>query len=137
MLYPSKYVLLTDLDIKNKQVNNLSQSNRIILDEKVDRNCSCQVHLNDNSFSPHKKTYSDGIQKSTSGIMPERIWQDVIMNPAYTLDKSEHKNINNYVENSVNITNSCITENSIKTEPGTVMWNFAEPYLKNSCSCKR
>lgn len=131
MLYPSKYVLVTDLDINNKPNSTVEKKISSGSEKKI---CKCEAHLESSVFSSKSKTYCDGIQKSASGIMPERIWQDIVMNPAYTIDKSEHKNIENNRESSTNIANSNNTENSI--QPG-MLWNFVEPCLKNSCSCKR
>ncbi|CAH1719545.1 unnamed protein product [Chironomus riparius] len=141
MLYPSKYVLITDLDINKQNNNGLACDNKLNL-EKEKKLCKCENHL-DNSSKSSSILYCDGIQKSAAGIMPERIWQDIIMNPAYTNEKSEHIKIENNRENSINIANSKNVENSttnVKTtdsSSGEVLWNFVEPCLKNSCNCKR
>lgn len=151
MLYPSKYVLITDLDINNKKSNSAAGDNKLILAEKEKKVLKCENHLESSVLSASNSlTFSDGIQKSSAGIMPERVWQDIVMNPAYTFDKSEHKmkieNFNeNNRENSINIANSNNNnnnvENSIKTQTesatGDCLWNFVEPCLKNSCGCKR
>lgn len=147
MLYPSKYVLITDLDINKQNNNSLACDNKLSI-EKEKKLCKCENHL-ENSSKTSSILNGDGIQKSAAGIMPERIWQDNIMNPAYTNEKSEHKKIENFNENnrenSINIANnSNNVENSTTTNvrttdssSGEVLWNFVEPCLKNSCNCKR
>lgn len=148
MMYPSKYVLITDIDLEkrkdmctnsensnnfmnlsgNKKCNNNSEKRMIMKMEDFDKD----------SIESNLLNICDGIQKSAAS-MPERVWQDMIMNPAYTGDKSEKNarkkiSVENNVENFIiNVAN---TENSATTCNGG-LWNFTEPCLKTSCSCKR
>lgn len=152
MMYPSKYVLITeyvlntDIDLEKRKdmctnsensnnFNNLSVNNKKCNSEK--RMIMKMEDFDKESIESNLLNICDGIQKSAAS-MPERVWQDMIMNPSYTGDKSEkhlRKKMSdeNNVENSINVAN---TENSASTCNGG-LWNFTEPCLKTSCSCKR
>lgn len=132
MLYPSKYVLVTDVDSRKqteccsenkKSVNSEPKSYRL---SEMDKDCIESSVLN----------FCDGIQKSAAGVLPERIWQDSIMNPAYTNSsvKSEKEKIDpqsgNNIENSINGVESSKSD-------ATNTWNFTEPNHKENCSCSR
>lgn len=142
MLYPSKYVLITDIDLdKNRKdkctssENNNNSSNNFSSKRCVNSERK-MIEFDRDSIESNLLNICDGIQKSATS-MPERVWQDMIMNPAYTGDKSEkhmkkHSDENN-VENSINVAN---TENSASSCHGG-LWNFTGPCLKNPCSCKR
>lgn len=157
MLYPSKYVLITDIDLEKRNNNmctnseNSNSNNYNNLNLSVNSNKKCINNNNSekrmimkmedydkDSIESNLLNICDGIQK-TAANMPERVWQDMIMNPAYTNtgDKSEKmnnsNNSENNVENSINVAN---TENSVTSCNGG-LWNFTEPCLKTSCSCKR
>lgn len=141
MLYPSKYVLITDIDLENSRKDKCTSSennlNNFSNNHSVKRCVNSEkkmIEFDRDSIESNLLNICDGIQKSATS-MPERVWQDMIMNPAYTGDKSE-KIIScdaNNVENSINVAN---TENSATSCHGG-LWNFTEPCLKNSCSCKR
>lgn len=139
MLYPSKYVLVTDKDTcchkkdaseSKKCVNSDSKSYRL---SEVDDECSESSALN----------FCDGIHKSAAGVLPERIWQDSIMNPAYTnaaASRSEQEKVDkahseNNIENSINAANGI--DNSSSSSKASDSWNFAEPNHKANCSCTR
>lgn len=140
MLYPSKYVLLTDSDTRchkkdanesKKSVNSDSKSYRL---SEVDNECAESSVLN----------FCDGIHKSASGVLPERIWQDSIMSPAYTnvaasrseQEKNDKAHSENNIENSINAANG-IDNNSSSSKASSDSWNFAEPNHKANCSCTR
>lgn len=185
MWYPSKYVLLTDLDLNNKQQkeiksdtkcsenhnsNNISNNN--IKNKKISGNNNENVNSSNNNsavncetmkpyrFSEIEKEYiessvsnfCDGIQKSAAGVLPERAWQDSIMNPAYTegtstvvtsehkVDKIESAQSENNIENSINVANgiesSSSRSNTMADTANT--WNFIDPTLiKTTCGCSR
>lgn len=139
MLYPSKYVLITDIDLERRKdvcansENSGNNNKKCIASEK--RIIKKLEDFNKDSIESNLlMNICDGIQKS-SASMPERVWHDMIMNPAYTGDKSENnqKISENNAENSINVAN---TENSATTCNGG-LWNFTEPCLKTSCACKR
>lgn len=176
MWYPSKYVLLTDLDLKNemksdtkcsesnakKNVNsNNSTSNSSSSNENTN-SAVCET-VKSYRFSENEKEYiessvssfCDGLQKSAAGILPERAWQDSLMNPAYTDAsapsvtnvKSEHKNTNekkndsaqseNNNENSINAANG-IESSKANADTAANTWNFIDPTLiKTTCGCTR
>lgn len=157
MLYPSKYVLVTDIDLEKRKnmctnsenssnnYNNNHNNNNISNNSGSNNNKNKCINsdkriimkiedFDKDSIESNLLNICDGIQKSAA-TMPERVWQDMIMNPAYTGDKSEKNNNigENNVENSINVAN---TENSASTCNGG-LWNFTEPCLKTTCSCKR
>jgi hypothetical protein len=131
MLYPSKYVLITEMDLESK-IDKCTNENKKCLDisrkykstNKIETDCM-------------EQTFSDGIQKSVSGVLPERVWQDVVMNPAYTSSSSSATSIDK-CENakSENLNQSNEHSNAAHSVEGS-LWNFVEPCLKNSCACKR
>lgn len=125
MLYPSKYVLVTDIDSVNKE--NLSSDGKKCVNSDSNRISEIDYECELN--------FCDGIQKSASGVLPERAWQDSIMNPAYTnaAVKSEQGKVDTNSEN--NIENSINAANGI--EKAETTWNFAEPNHKANCSCTR
>jgi hypothetical protein len=151
MLYPSKYVLITEIDVESK-IDKCTNENKKCLE------ISRKYKTNKIETDCMEQSFSDGIQKSVSGVLPERVWQDVIMNPAYTTSsssatpsttadkcekgtmESEMESENNY-ENSINAANfvESLSSSSSKSEGSGVgsLWNFVEPCLKNSCACKR
>jgi hypothetical protein len=137
MLYPSKYVLVTDADTRKKDSNISENKKSVNSDAKsyrfsdIDKECIESSVLN----------FCDGIQKHAAGVLPERAWQDSIMNPAYTnasvkceRGKIETQSENN-IENSINAANGI--ESSSKGDSGTNTWNFSEPNHKANCSCTR
>lgn len=137
MLYPSKYVLVTDNDSCKKD-DGISENKKCVNSEpksyrfsEIDKECIESSVLN----------FCDGIQKSAAGVLPERVWQDSIMNPAYTNAsvKSEREKIEiqseNNIENSINAANGI--ESSSKVDAASNTWNFAEPNHKANCSCTR
>jgi hypothetical protein len=136
MLYPSKYVLVTEIDSRKKD-NCVSENKKSVNSEskayrfsEMDKECLETSVLN----------FCDGIQKSAAGVLPERTWQDSIMNPAYTnaTVKSEQGKIEtqseNNIENSINAAN---VESSSKADSASTTWNFVEPNHKANCSCIR
>jgi hypothetical protein len=181
MWYPSKYVLLTDLDLNHKQKdmksdtkcsenhNNNHDNNK----KKISGNNNVNGSNNESAvncetmkpyrFSEIEKEYiessvsnfCDGIQKSAAGVLPERAWQDSIMNPAYTegtatllssaksehkVDKIESAQSENNIENSINVANGI--ESSSKANFSSAdtanTWNFIDPTLiKTTCGCSR
>lgn len=152
MMYPSKYVLITDIDLEKRKdmctnsenSNNFNNSNSLSGNKKCNNSEKRMImkmeDFDKDSIESNLLNICDGIQKSAAS-MPERVWQDMIMNPAYTGDKSEKhmrkiESVQNNVENSLNHLNVANTENSATTCNGG-LWNFTEPCLKTSCSCKR
>lgn len=138
MLYPSKYVLVTDVDTRKKD-NCSSETKKCVNSEtkpyrfsEIDKECIESSVLN----------FCDGIQKSAAGVLPERAWQDSIMNPAYTNAslKSEQEKIDtqseNNIENSINAANGIESSSKMDAMSSTT-WNFAEPNHKANCSCTR
>jgi hypothetical protein len=132
MLYPSKYVLVTDIDIEKKTEKCFNESKKCTDSEKKLLNFH---ETEKNCIESKVLSLCDGIHKSTAGAIPERIWQDMIMNPAYTnqAEKSEMKNNVKMSENDFKIVDFVKTANV--ADAG--LWNFVEPCLKSSCSCKR
>lgn len=135
MLYPSKYVLVTDNELRKS--NCASENTKCVNSEpkpyrfsEIDKECIESSVLN----------FCDGIQKSAAGVLPERVWQDSIMNPAYTNAsvKSEREKIEtqseNNIENSINAANGI---ESSKADTATNTWNFSEPNHKANCLCTR
>lgn len=136
MLYPSKYVLVTDGDSYKKN-NSISDSKKSVNSEPKAYRFS---EIDKESIESSVLNFCDGIQNSAAGVLPERAWQDAIMNPAYTnaCAKSEREKIDaseNNTENSINVANG--TESSSKVESSANAWNFVEPSLKAPCSCSR
>lgn len=133
MLYPSKYVLVTDND-SHKKDNCMSESKKCV---NRDKKCEMDTECIESSVL----NFCDGIQKSAAGVLPERVWQDSIMNPAYTnaAVKSEQEKIEtqseNNIENSINAANGI--ESGSKMDAASTTWNFAEPNHKANCSCTR
>jgi hypothetical protein len=138
MLYPSKYVLVTDVETRKKDVS-ISENKKSVNSEpksyrfsEIDKECIESSVL----------SFCDGIQKSAAGVLPERVWQDSIMNPAYTNAsvKSEQEKIEtqseNNIENSINAANG-IENSSSKADTASNTWNFTEPNHKANCSCAR
>lgn len=133
MLYPSKYVLVTDNEPCRKDTP--SECNKKCV------NSESKVHEIDKEIESSVMNCCDGIQKSAAGVLPERVWQDSVMNPAYTnnasvkceQDKIASTQSENNVENSINAANGI--ESSSKADPTT--WNFADPSHKANCACTR
>lgn len=139
MLYPSKYVLVTDTDSCKKDKNCISESKKCVNSE------SKSIAI-DKEIESSVLNFCDGIQKSAAGVLPERSWQDSIMNPAYTNAytnagvKSEQDKIatqsENNIENSINAANGI--ESSSKADSASTTWNFADPTHKTTnCACTR
>jgi hypothetical protein len=189
MWYPSKYVLLTDLDLNNKLQNDIksdtkcseNHNNNIINNnnnnndsnkKKISVNNNVNISNNNSAvncetmkpyrFSEIEKEYiessvsnfCDGIQKSAAGVLPERAWQDSIMNPAYTegtsllssvksehkVDKNESAQSENNIENSINVANGIESSSKANTSMSDMAntWNFIDPTLiKMTCGCSR
>lgn len=138
MLYPSKYVLVTDNESRKKEASCMSESKKCVnSDVKSYRNSEIDKEMIESSVL----NFCDGIQKSAAGVLPERAHQDSIMNPAYTNAslKSEQEKIErqseNNIENSINAANGI--ESSSKVDSASITWNFAEPNHKANCSCTR
>lgn len=133
MLYPSKYVLVTDIDSRKKD-NCISESKKCVNSDAKSYRCS---EIDKENIESSVLNFCDGIQKSAAGVLPERVWQDSIMNPAYTKSEKEkietHSENNN--ENSINAANGI--ESSSKSDSASTTWNFAEPSHKANCSCTR
>ena len=131
MLYPSKYVLVTDIDLEKTRKDKCTSSENNV-----------NINASNKKFSSSERKVnikigelSNGVQKFAAN-MPERVWQDMVMNPAYTGDKSE-KTMMRIKRNETNLENFIAnTENSASSCQGG-LWNFTEPCLKTSCSCKR
>lgn len=137
MLYPSKYVLVTDNDSRKKDTSGISESKKCLnSDAKTYRSSEIDKEIESSVLN-----FCDGIQKSAAGVLPERAHQDSIMNPAYTNAslKSEQEKIErqseNNIENSINAANGI--ESSSKVDSASTTWNFAEPNHKANCSCTR
>lgn len=144
MLYPSKYVLITDIDANMKTDKCPNESKKCKeFHKKLTADDKPEIEYFESCFS-------DGIQKSVGGVLPERVWQDVVMNPAYTTpsslasEKSEQTNDENPIEkydnneNSINAANYGENSSKVVEHNGIGgLWNFVEPFLKNTCSCKR
>lgn len=137
MLYPSKYVLVTDIDSLKKD-NCISENKKCV---KSDSKAYRFSEIDRKRIESSVLNFCDGIQKSAAGVLPERVWQDSIMNPAYTnaTVKSEREKIDtqseNNIENSINAANGI--ESSSKSDSASTTWNFAEPNHKANCSCTR
>lgn len=124
MLYPSKYVLLTDVDIKQKE--------KCLSDQKKPMNSenskSHQISEIDKDYIESSVLhFCDGIQKSAAGVLPERSWQDSIMNPAYTNIVKSYVQVKSE-ENPISDAAECTSSSA---------WNFIETSLKTTCSCTR
>ncbi|CRK97337.1 CLUMA_CG010730, isoform A [Clunio marinus] len=136
MLYPSKYVLVTDILSRNKKDNCISENNKKIINSSETKSSYRCSEIDKDCIESSVLNFCDGIQKTASGVLPERAWQDSIMNPAYTNAsvKSEQEKIEMQSEN--NIENSINAANGIeKSDPTT--WNFVEPNHKSNCLCTR
>lgn len=133
MLYPSKYVLVTDIDSPKKD-NCTSESKKCVNSDSKSYRCS---EIEKERIESSVLNFCDGIQKSAAGVLPERVWQDSIMNPAYTKSEKEkfETNSENNIENSINAANGI--ESSSKADSASTTWNFAEPFHKANCSCTR
>jgi hypothetical protein len=132
MLYPSKYVLVTDVD--SRKPAECSETKKLVNSEPKSYRFS---EIDKDSIESSVLNFCDGIQKSAAGVLPERIWQDSIMNPAYTnaSTKSERDKVDsqggNNVENSIN------AANGVESSKDSNTWNFVEPCHKENCSCTR
>ena len=114
MMYPSKYVLITDIDLEKRKdmCTNSENSNNFSSSLSGNKKCNNSekrmiMKMEDfdkDSIESNLLNICDGIQKSAAS-MPERVWQDMIMNPAYTGDKSE-KNMRKHVSAQNNVDNS-------------------------------
>lgn len=132
MLYPSKYVLVTDVD--SRKSTECSENKKNVNSEPKSYRLS---EIDKDSIESNVLNFCDGIQKSAAGILPERVWQDSIMNPAYTnsSSKCEREKIDSQSGN--NVENSINAANGVESSKDANTWNFVEPCHKENCSCTR
>lgn len=113
MRYPSKYVLLTDVDDK------WSESNKPASLETEKQPGSV---LNP-TVQPNFRLSS----QTSASILPERAYQDAVMNaPAPLTSETQSTQIKD--------SSSSNNENSINAANG-VSWDFNDPVHKVTCSC--
>jgi hypothetical protein len=88
MLYPSKYILITEMDVEKNKAK-CTENKKCVLDNE--KKLMKLKDINRSSVETNLLSFCDGIQKSAAGVIAERSWQDMLMNPAYTQasDKSE------------------------------------------------
>jgi hypothetical protein len=163
MRYPSKYVLITEVDtkineIRNKNCNvnsndlskksnignsvvnsvenensvNDNNNNENVRDNyaKLEKNNN---HVNINSeLLPKSMLDQKTVVKSLSNIpmpansghvLPEKVWQDAIMNPAFTKT------------NESMLCESPSEQNKETEAERSSMWEFIDPLHKSSCVC--
>lgn len=112
MRYPSKYVLLTDVDDKCSEINKLASL-------EIEKQPGSVLNP---TVQPHFRLSS----MTSASILPERAYQDAVMNaPAPTGDTQSTQ-----IKDSSNSNN----ENSINAANG-VSWDFNDPVHKVTCSC--
>lgn len=169
MHYPSKYVLITDVDSKIINITKPSNCNQLFNSESVYNS----IHSGSNSknISTHNEVdarhnengtmssfiksskFSPPLSANAASVLPERVWQDLLMNTAYTNsssisspaavsgsvrdinNKSEVKSENNN-ENSLNAANADAERKGISTSClSSAIWDYTEPVHKTSCTC--
>lgn len=152
MRYPSKYVLVTDVDTKSlsemKHYNSElskkssicdSNVNSVKIENSVNENMDNSSRENyakierqkNNEMFPKSMLESSTIRSLSSipmptnacTILPEKAWQDAIMNSAYTNKSND---------------NFCATKDEngdIGSECKASLWDFTDPFQKVSCVC--
>lgn len=168
MHYPSKYVLLTDVDSKIINITKPNNCNQLFNSESVNNsiysgsnskninnnNNEVNARHNENGTMPSvikNSKFSPPLLANAASVLPERVWQDLLMNTAYTNsspissqssisssgrdvnNKSEVKSENNN-ENSLNATNAD-AERKGSSCLSPAIWDYSEPVHKTSCTC--
>lgn len=118
MRYPSKYILITDLDDAKSGISTNDKTTPQTDSIAVENNLG-------NPSSMH-------LPSSISTKLPERVWQDCLLNslnitqttssPVIGIVKEEQNNLST---GGGNINNN---------EPNSI-WNFTDPTHKTSCVC--
>lgn len=169
MHYPSKYVLITDVDSKIINITKPSNCNQLFDSESVynsiysgsnSKNISTNNEVNapnnENGTMPSvvkSSKYSPQLSANAASVLPERVWQDLLMNTAYTNsssisspptvsgngqeinNKSEVKS-ENYNENLLNTANADAERKGTSTSClSPAIWDYTEPVHKTSCAC--
>ncbi|CAO1404623.1 unnamed protein product [Diamesa hyperborea] len=168
MHYPSKYVLITDVDSKIINLTKPSNCNQLFNSESVynsiysgsnSRNISTNNEVNarqnDNGSMPSvikSSKFSPPLSANAASVLPERVWQDLLMNTAYTNSSSlsssaaisgsgrdnsksdvKIENINDNLLNAANVDAERKGTSSSCLSPA--IWDYSEPVHKTSCSC--
>ena len=169
MHYPSKYVLITDVDSKIINIMKPSNCNQLFNSESVYNSISNgsnskNVSTNNEVNAVHNKNGTlpsvvkgsnndPPLSANAASVLPERVWQDLLMNTAYTNStfisapttvSGNGQDINNRTE----IKSENNIENSINTASGNAerklsatsclspaIWDYTEPVHKTSCAC--
>lgn len=169
MHYPSKYVLITDVDSKIINITKPSNCNQLFDSESVynsiysgsnSKNISTNNEVNapnnENGTMPSvvkSSKYSPPLSANAASVLPERVWQDLLMNTAYTNSSSINspstvsgngQEINNrsevksenYNENLLNTANADTERKGTSTSClSPAIWDYTEPVHKTSCAC--
>lgn len=163
MRYPSKYVLVTELDEidsncdttsnnSNNNTNNMINSSSTVNNNDSNNNQNDNNNNNSNSNNSitinvkEKKSLSApltvpespandlgnparmSISQTAASILPERVWQDCLINSSLSLSlKQQNCNDNNLLSGTSG-TNSTSNNNDS-------MWEFTDPSAKVTCAC--
>lgn len=138
MLYPSKYVLTTDLD-----------------DDEYEKKCKMvpPLPIKEKSINDLSNPATMHMPITSANTLPERIWQDCIANPL-GLPTGTLSLLNNSIGNVPSPAGGALATSSpaIKEEPGTGTlssnlvsinnnesnpWEFIDPTQKSTCSCTK
>lgn len=113
MRYPSKYILITDLDDAKSGISTSDKTTPQTDSIAVENNLG-------NPLSMH-------LPASISTKLPERVWQDCLLNSVNSTQTSAQKDATSEQSNlsSGNINNN---------EPNSI-WDFTDPTHKTSCVC--
>jgi hypothetical protein len=147
MRYPSKYVLVTVIDdlVNN---NNSSSNNNNNVNSFNNLNSTKQRSSSDNLLNGKEKCtliapltlpetpvndlghpLSMTMPQSTATILPERVWQDCVMNPSFT---NAMKNGNSGILDELTTSGGGET-----TTSNNDLWECTDPMLKASCVCAK
>lgn len=114
MRYPSKYILITDLDDAKSGISTNDKTSPQTDSIAVENNLGhpSSMHL----------------PASISTKLPERVWQDCLLNSA-----SIQQTCVNLQKDSTNEQN--LSSGNINNNETNSIWDFADPTHKTSCVC--
>ena len=116
MRYPSKYVLVTDLD-----------------DEHYATKCAGPpVPINENNINDLGNQASQHMPLVPAAVLAERVWQDCVANPVIICPVKEEP-----VTNDTQSTTNSSNHHNNNTNPAKPVWDFQDPTHKATCICTK
>lgn len=117
MRYPSKYILITDLDDAKSGISTSDKTTQQTDSIAVENNLG-------NPLSMH-------LPPSISTKLPERVWQDCLLNSVNLSQTSAAANL----QKDVTGEQSNLSSGNTNNNESNSIWDFTDPTHKTSCVC--